>query len=103
VQRRLDGAARHPKKRFRVPAKKAAVVKTEAQRWGQTAVSFIWSATGTGAFAILSYVWRGIPPVTMVCRALAALCFVMLAIASITIVKWWIVIAKRNQKAKSSP
>ncbi len=77
-------------------------MKTEAQKWGQTAVAFIWSATGTGAFAILSYAWRAIPPVTMVCRVLAALCFVLLAVQSIIIIKWWIVIAKRSQKAKSS-
>lgn len=71
--------------------------KTEAQKWGETAVAFIASATTTGVFGLLSYIlWSVNQWLAHVSLGLAGLAFVMLAINSIAIVKWWIIIAKRS-------
>jgi len=71
--------------------------QTQAQKWGQTAVAFIASATATGIFGLLSYVlWPYISWLALTCLGLAAIAFVVLAIQSIAIIKWWIIIAKRS-------
>jgi hypothetical protein len=75
-------------------------VKTEAQKWGETAMAFICSATATGIFAAIGFVFQPTPWLATVSRVLAALCFVIFAIASVTIVKWWIVIARRSRKQR---
>jgi hypothetical protein len=69
----------------------------QAQEWGKTAVAFIASATATGIFGLLSYVlWPVAAWLGETCLGLAAVAFVVLAVKSIAIVKWWIVIAKRG-------
>ena len=79
------------------PAESArhANAKTQAQKWGRTAVAFIASATATGVFALLAYVLWSISWLALTCLGLAAIAFVILAIQSLAIVKWWIIIAKR--------
>ncbi len=72
--------------------------KTQAQQWGETAVTFIAAATGTGIFGLLSYVlWPVITWLGIACLGLAAVFCVVLALKSAAIVKWWIVIAKRDR------
>jgi O-antigen/teichoic acid export membrane protein len=78
-------------------------VKTEAQKWGETAVAFIASAAGTGIFVGLAYLLLPrVHALGIACCVAAALCFVAFAIKSITIMKWWIVIAQRERLAKSA-
>jgi hypothetical protein len=74
-----------------------ARAKTQAQKWGETAVAFIASATATGIFGLLSYVlWPYISWLALTCLGLAAIAFVILAFNSFAIIKWWIIIAKRS-------
>ena len=80
---------------------KAADVKTEAQRWAETAVAFIASAAAAGIFALLSYLWwTAVPWLGKTCAVIAALCLVMFGLTAVSIVRWWIVLARRTQKAK---
>lgn len=73
------------------------IPKTQAQQWGETAVAFIASAAATGIFALLSYVlWPVATWLGITCCAIAALFFIVLAVKSAAIVRWWIVIAKRT-------
>ena len=79
-----------------LPAGGGRIPKTRAQEWGETAVGFIASAAATGIFALLSYtLWPVISWLGIACCAIAALCAIILAVKSVAIVKWWIVIAKR--------
>ncbi len=76
-------------------------MKTEAQKWGETAVAFIASAAGTGMFVGLAYLLLPrVHALGIACCAVAALCFVVFVIQSLKIIKWWIVIAQRERLAK---
>ena len=76
-------------------------MKTEAQKWGETAIAFIASLAGTGIFAVFAYVlWARIHALALVSCGLAALCIVWLAFNSIAIIRWWIVIAKRSRNVR---
>ena len=78
--------------------------KTQAQKWGETAVAFIASATAMGICGLLSYVlWPVITWLGIVCLALAAIFFCVFAFKSAAIVKWWIVLAKRDRANGAPP
>jgi membrane protein DedA with SNARE-associated domain len=78
--------------------KDTPVVKTEAQKWGETAIAFIGSATAAAIFFALGFFFR--PPAWIVSssRVLAVVCIVVFAVASIRIVRWWIVLARRSRR-----
>ena len=68
-----------------------------AERWGNTAVAFIASATVTGVCALLAYALQPmIPWLAGVCCAIAILVAFVFLSTSLTIVKYWIQIAKRS-------
>jgi hypothetical protein len=72
-----------------------------AQQWGKTAVGFILSATATAVFMLVSYVLWPINRVPAIpCIALAVFFALIFAYNSFQIVRWWIVLAKRNDAAK---
>ncbi len=75
-------------------------MNTEAQRWGQTAIVFIGSAAATGVFALLGFVLPMFNPgFTWACRIAAAVSSVVFAASGGSIVRWWIVLAKRSPKS----
>ena len=83
---------------------KPSVVKTEAQRWAETAVAFIATAAATGIFALLSYLWwAAVPWLGKACAAVAVLCAIGFFITAGSIIRWWIVLARRTQKPKRVP
>jgi hypothetical protein len=74
--------------------------RARAQQWGKTAVAFIFSGTATGIFALLSYVLWPVNRVPAVpCCALAVFFFLIFAYNSYAIVRWWVVLAKKNGSA----
>lgn len=70
-----------------------------AQNWGRLAVAFIFSGTAAGIFAVLSWflskaaAWAVLP-----FQVLAGVCLAIFLIASVNIVKWWIVLARRAKR-----
>jgi hypothetical protein len=78
-------------------------VKTEAQKWGETAILFICSATATVIFLGAGYFLRPIPSLAIASCVAAGLCFLIFAIKGIAIVRWWFVLAKRNQPTRPEP
>jgi hypothetical protein len=80
----------------------SAESQARAQQWGKTAVGFILSATATAVFMLVSYVLWPINHVPAVpCIALAVFFALIFAYNAFSIVRWWIVLAKRNDAAKS--
>lgn len=76
----------------------------QAQQWGKTAVAFIFSGTATGIFGLLSYVLWPVNRVPAIpCCALAMFFFLIFAYNSYSIVRWWIVLAKKDDAAKPQP
>jgi hypothetical protein len=69
--------------------------RSQAQKWGATAVAFIFSAMATVIFALLTYVLLPVIPfVAFACGTIAALGAILLAFNSVAIVRWWIVLAR---------
>jgi hypothetical protein len=71
-----------------------------AQQWGKTAVGFILSATATAVFMLIAFVlWPRNHVPAIPCIALAVFFALIFAYNSFSIVRWWIVLAKRNEAA----
>jgi len=83
---------------------KPGVVKTESQRWAETAVAFIATAAATGIFALLSYLWwAAVAWLGRACAVVAVLCAIGFLFTAGSIIRWWIIIARRTQKTKRVP
>jgi hypothetical protein len=71
--------------------------RARRQQWGKTAVGFIFSGAATGIFALLSYVLWPVNRVPAIpCCALAVFFFLVFAYNSYSIIRWWIVLAKKS-------
>ena len=69
---------------------------TEAHKWGETAIAFIGSATAGAIFVALGFFFRPSPWIASTSRILVGLCLIIFAVASVRIVRWWIVLARRS-------
>ena len=76
----------------------SAPERTRAQQWAQIAIRFIASGTVTGVFALLSYLlWTSVAWIGKACAGIAAVAALVFLSASLSIVRWWIVLARAKR------